>query len=564
MYIRAAHVGEDTEAAKIVRLVDEAPVRETKIQDYAEKWADDLVPHSFLGAGASIALTGSATRAASMLIIDYGTGIRVAAPTTVLAAMTKAARSGILIKGGRHLERLADLDAIVFDKTGTLTRGQMRVVEVAAANGHYPADRVLALAAAAEQRFTHPMALAVTRAADARGLDVPERGASEYNIGRGVEAEVEGRLISVGSCHFFREKCLLPSPALQRTITALEDRAVSTLCVAVEGEVIGVLGLADALRPEAREVVEAFRARGVGEVAMLTGDRPQVARHVAEALGITTYRADAFPDEKVAFVKQLQAAGRKVAVVGDGINDSPALAQADVGIAVYEGTDIARETANVVLIDGGLWKLPAAVDVAREAVSLIEQNWRLIWIPNTLAFGLAAFGALGPSALPSSATAPPWSPPPTPSAPSCVRAAPLRQPRSEVLERQLSRELQHVGGRLFGPLAGHALLVQLTPQALDRPQQAAMVGRRRIEVYQDAPGNVVGAHRMHPRVLRQMVLHARRRRPAILHREHFGAQPPLRKMQAAGINHTMCKRVCLWYPLPSSCPRPVKTNLGAK
>jgi heavy metal translocating P-type ATPase len=381
----------------VVKLVAEAPAQETRIQNYAERWADDLVPYSFIGAGASGLLGGGLQGAASMLIVDYGTGIRIAAPTTVLASMTKAVRNGILIKGGRYLEKLAEVDAIVFDKTGTLTSGHPEIVEVRPHNG-YTLEEVLSLAAAAEQRFTHPVAKAVVRAAKAKGVYIPERSTSAYAIGLGVESAVNGYMVLVGSPRFMTQKGVHLPKEVQKDIRAILRRAASPLCVAADGIIYGILASADPIRPEAPEVIQALRQRGIREIVMLTGDHHRVAEQVAEGLGLSRYVAEVFPAEKAEIVRRLQKEGRKVAVVGDGINDSPALAYADVGIAVDGGTDVARETAHVVLLQGGLWKIPLAIDVCREAMELIRQNWDLIAVPNTIALGLAFCGFLGPGA----------------------------------------------------------------------------------------------------------------------------------------------------------------------
>lgn len=396
LYLRAERVGADTEAAQIVRLVQEAPARDTRMQNYAEQWADALVPVSFMGAGATALLTGNLSQTAAILIIDYGTGIRVSAPTTVLAAMTKAARQGILIKGGRHMEKLAQVNAIVFDKTGTLTLGQPEIIRVIAYSKRFPGNDILALAAAAEQRLNHPVAQAIVREALAREVTIPERSTSDYTIGLGVEAAVNGYMVCVGNRRFMDLKDIALTRTAQRDLDRLEQRAASPLFVTVDGRLCGMLGYADPIRPEAPEVIRALRQRGIEEIVILTGDHPNVAKLTAETLGISRYIADIFPDEKARVVQELQEAGYTVAVVGDGINDSPALAQADVGIAVNGGTAVAQETAHVALREGDLWKILGAVDVAREGMSLIQQNWQLIAIPNTVALGLACFGLLGP------------------------------------------------------------------------------------------------------------------------------------------------------------------------
>ena len=396
LYVRADKTGDETEAARILHLVESVPSRDTRVQNHAERLADDIVPYSFLGAGIAAVLARDPTRAASLMIIDFGTGIRVAAPTTVLASMSKAARRGILFKGGRFLELLAQVDALVFDKTGTLTSGCPEVVEVISYSSSFSEDRVLAIAAAAEVRLSHPVALAVVRAAELRGLDVPQRTQSEYSIGHGMEAVVEGLSVLVGHRRFVESNGIFIPPAAEQDIERMEKEAASPLLVCVNDSVVGLLGIRDPLREEAPKVIAALRQRGVRKIVILTGDNPGVAERVAEELGVSTFEAELFPERKVEFVKDLQRAGYCVGVVGDGINDSPALAQADVGIAVAGGTDVAQAAAQVVLMRGDLWKVPLAIDIAREATGLIEQNWRLIAVPNAIALGMSVAGLLGP------------------------------------------------------------------------------------------------------------------------------------------------------------------------
>jgi cation-transporting P-type ATPase C len=397
LYARADCVGEDTEAARIVRMVQDAPAHETRIQNYAERWANELVPYSFAGAAAHGLIFQNFTSSASVLIIDYGTGIRIAAPTAVLASMTKAVRHGILIKSGRSMEQLSGIDAIVFDKTGTLTTGSLQVTDIYTYNGITRTD-VLGLAAACEQRLTHPVAKAIVLAAESRGIAVPERSDSHYTVGLGVEARVDGHLVHVGCDRFMTAKHVAVPVHVERHLNELGHEAMSPVCVAVDGELMGTLAYADPVRQESADVIQHLRERGIRHVAMLTGDYAPVAARVAAAVGISDFIADALPGDKVAYVLELQRKGFRVAVVGDGINDSPALAHADVGIAVSGGADVAEATAQVVLLNGGLWKVPLALDISRDALDLIQQNWKIISVPNTVALGLAVFGAIGAGA----------------------------------------------------------------------------------------------------------------------------------------------------------------------
>jgi heavy metal translocating P-type ATPase len=396
LYIQTVHTGHDTEAAKIVHLVEQAPAHETVIQNYAERWANELVPYSFMGAGMRGMSASGATGAASVLVIDYGTGIRIAAPTTVLAIMTKAARQGILFKGGRVLEQLATVDAVVFDKTGTLTTGLPKVSEIQA-YGSIGTEKVLALAAAAEQRLNHPVAQAIVQAATDARLTIPARKSSDYTIGLGVEARVNGYTVHVGCMRYMNKMGIHIPLNAKGDLESFGRRAVSPVCVSKDGTLIGLIGYTDQLRPEAVSVVEKLKQLGIKEIVMLTGDHPDVTQNVAAQLGISRYAAEVLPGQKVQEVKDLKRRGYRVAVVGDGINDSPALAHADVGIAVKGGADVAQETAHVVLMNGDLHHIPMAIELARETVDLIEENWRIISIPNTVALALACCGMLGPA-----------------------------------------------------------------------------------------------------------------------------------------------------------------------
>lgn len=397
LYIRASRVGGETEAAKIVHLVENAPAHHTTIQNYAERWANDLVPYSLAGAGVRGLLAGGATGAASILVIDYGTGIRIAAPTAVLATMTKAVRQGILFKGGRALERLATVDAVVFDKTGTLTTGRLEVSQVQAygSNGH---EKVLALAAAAERRLNHPVAQAIVRAAQNAKLAIPSRQSSDYVIGLGVTSQVNGFLVHVGCLRYMERLGIELPAAAKRDLDRYGKKTLSPICVAVDRTVIGLIGYADQIRKEASGLIQRLRALGIKELVMMTGDHREVAQHVATQVGISRYEAEVLPRRKMEAIKELQAGGYRVAFIGDGINDSPALAHADIGLAIKGGADVAQDTAQVVLLNDDLGNVPTAIELAREAIELIEENWNIIAVPNTVALTLACCGLLGPGA----------------------------------------------------------------------------------------------------------------------------------------------------------------------
>ncbi len=395
--LRALRVGQDTTAARIVHMVEEAPVGETRIQNYAERFADKLVAPALALSGGLFAITGDANRLLSMLIVDYGTGIRVAAPTAVLASMTHAARQGILIKSGSHMEKLARLDTIIFDKTGTLTRGRPEILDIVSLDERsFPARKILQLAAASEARLKHPVAKAIVTKAHAERIRIPERLESDFRIGLGVEARVNGYFVHVGSARYFRSKDIRLGQSSRR-VARFDRKGWSTLLFAVNGELKGLIPYADEVRPESADIVRILHRRGIRNTVMLTGDNSNVAAAVARRIGIDRVYADTMPADKAEIVKQLQSEGRMVAMVGDGINDSPALAYADVGIAMKEGADVARETADVVLMEDNLWKLIAAIEISRNAMRLIRQNYGIIATLNTLALALAIpRGLIGP------------------------------------------------------------------------------------------------------------------------------------------------------------------------
>ena len=387
--VQVTEAGVDTVVAKIVNLVESAPVGETRIQNYAEKFADRLVA-PLLGANvALLAATGNVDRFMSLAIVDYGTGIRVAAPTSILASMTRAAREGILIKSGSHVEHLATLRGIAFDKTGTLTCGRLAVLEVRPFGATVSPDRLLQLAAAAETQLRHPVARAlVAHARTVRGLDLPACENVQFTIGMGVTAEVSGRRIQIGSNRFLTQQSIATGKA-RSYLEDVERHGHIALLVALDDRLIGVIACNDEARPEAALVIAGLRSRGVEEIVMLTGDRDGVARRIAASVGIDKVYSEVLPHEKAEIVRHLRAAHGPFAMVGDGVNDSPALAQADVGISLGDGADIARAAADVILMEEGLHRLLPAIDISRDALALVRQNYTLIAGANTLALALA-------------------------------------------------------------------------------------------------------------------------------------------------------------------------------
>ena len=391
--IRATRVGAHTTAGQIAELVESAPVGDTRMQNHAERLADRLVTPTLALAAGTALVTADFDRFLSLVIVDYGTGIRVAAPTAMLSSMMQAARAGIVIKSGRHMERLAEVDAIVFDKTGTLTHGKPAVLDVITYQDHTTPAHLLGLAAAAETRLQHPVAEALRAKARQLAVNIPPCDESQYHLGLGVEGQVNGYYVHVGNERFMRRCDVNVRPAM-RDRAALDEQGYSSLYIAVDGVVAGLVPYADQVRAESRLVLERLHAMGIRDSVMLTGDNAVVARAVCRRLGLTRHFADMLPADKASAIQELQRGGNVVAMVGDGINDSPALSFADVGIAMKHGAEVAHESAHVVFMEDSLWKLVKAVEISREAVDLIRQNYAIVAGLNTLALALALPGGL--------------------------------------------------------------------------------------------------------------------------------------------------------------------------
>lgn len=391
--VKAVRVGTATTAGQIALLVDSAPIGDTRMQNHAERLADRLVLPTLGLAVGTAALTRDFNRFLSLVIVDYGTGIRVAAPTSVLASMTWAARAGILIKSGRHMERLSQVDTVVFDKTGTLTKGAPAVMDLIPYIDGITPDHLLGLAAAAETRLKHPVAEALRVRARELGVNLPPCDETQHHIGLGVEGQVNGYYVHVGNRRFLEANDIRIDASAQDR-AALDERGYSCLYIAVDGALAALAPYADEIRPEASAVIAKLKALGVKQTIMLTGDNAVVARAVGRRLGLTREFADLLPQDKASAVQELQASGAVVAMVGDGINDSPALAFADVGVAMKHGADVTHESADVVLMEDSLWKLAKAFEVSRGAVGLIKQNYAIVAGLNTIALGLALPGGL--------------------------------------------------------------------------------------------------------------------------------------------------------------------------
>ncbi|MDJ0734967.1 MAG: heavy metal translocating P-type ATPase [Nostocaceae cyanobacterium] len=410
IYIRAHRVGNNTRAGASIQLVQQAPVHDTRMANYAASVAELAVLPALIFSGMVLAATRNPARAASILTLDFVTGIRISLPTTFLAALNHATRHGVLIRSGRALEKLAQVDTLVFDKTGTLTRGEIEVVVLETITEGISAERVLELAAAAEQRLTHPVAEAVIDYAQRQGVKILPRGEWNYEIGLGVKAEIEGEQVLVGSDRFLQQHGISLDCLYQEHTCNPDDCPYELNChisahdsllyVAVNGELQGIINYTDPLRLESPEVIHKLQTEYGMEIHLLTGDSQQRATAVAEKLGIplSQVHAEAFPEHKAEIIRRINESGKTVAFTGDGLNDSVALAYADVSISFGNGSEIARETADVVLMDNDLTSFIEAIAIARETKQVIDQNIGLAVVPNLAALGLASTVGMHPLA----------------------------------------------------------------------------------------------------------------------------------------------------------------------
>jgi len=385
---------EHSRAGRIVDFLERAPMGDTRMSDQVRRIGDRFVPPTLALGAVVMAATRSTSRAASVMTFDLVTGLRVSAPTTMLASLTAAARDGVLIKGAAAMEALAQVDAVVFDKTGTLTAGRPKVVNVHSFGDLGP-DDLVAVAASADQSVRHPLAIALNAEAVARSLPITAAGARRHHIGLGVEAQLDGRgRYLVGNPSLMRQFGV----RLARLPPELDEFADATrVWIARPPTCLGAVLMRDVPRREAREVVDDLRSRGIRHLMLLSGDRKPPARSIAESLRLDEWRARATPEAKAEAVRELRRRGLRVAVVGDGINDSMAFTHADVAVAMGRGSDIASTTAQVVLIDDDLALLPRAIDRARDAVALMRQNLTLIAVPNAIGMVLALLVPMSPA-----------------------------------------------------------------------------------------------------------------------------------------------------------------------
>ena len=397
LVVRAEAVGSETTIGRIIARVEEAQHDRAAIQTVGESFSRRFVPASFLLSAATLLVTRDVRRAMTMLLVACPCAVGLSTPTAISAAIGNGARRGILIKGGSHLEQAGRVDAIVFDKTGTLTIGRPVVTNLVAFHKDWEPEQVLAYAASSEIHSRHPLAEAVIRSTQERHIEIPPHEECEVLVGLGMRTWADGRTLLLGSPSLLRQEKVRVTKKATEWVDTLRRQSETPLLLAVDGKLVGLISLRDEIRPEAVEVLQRLRANGVRRIVMLTGDHPDAAAAVAERLGITEWRAEVLPDDKLEMVRLLRDEGHTVAMVGDGVNDAPALAEADIGIAMgLGGTDVAVETADVALASDDLSRLLDVRDLGGRAVDVIRQNYAMAIAVNAIGLVIGAGGALSP------------------------------------------------------------------------------------------------------------------------------------------------------------------------
>ncbi|MCR5813413.1 MAG: heavy metal translocating P-type ATPase [Desulfovibrio sp.] len=382
--IKVTSVGDDTRFRQVAAFIEESEAHKAGIQGKSERMADMAVPFTFALAGLVFLVTRNFMRAASVLLVDYSCALKLATPLAVLASMREGTYLGMVIKGGRYLEAMNEADTIVFDKTGTLTNASPVVAEVIPCADHNR-DEVLRTMACLEEHFPHPVARAVVKKAQDENLAHEEEHAQvEYIVAHGVASSLHGKRLLVGSRHYIEYDEHIDVSPLSEQIAKQSAMGRSLLYMAEDGKLAGLLAIEDPLREEARSVIEKLKEEGFKRVVMLTGDDERTAKAIAEQAGITEFRAQVLPSDKADVVKELSDNGCKVLMVGDGINDAPALSQALVGVAMIDGTDLAREVANILLTRPDLNGLIAARRLARSTMRRIHVNFAATLLLNSV------------------------------------------------------------------------------------------------------------------------------------------------------------------------------------
>ena len=394
---RVKRAGGSSKYDKIVRMIEESEKLKSGLESKAEHLADKLVPYSLGGTALTYLLTRNTAKALSILMVDFSCALKLAMPITVLAAIRQASQASATVKGGKFLETIAEADTIVFDKTGTLTKAKPTVSRVYSFNG-MPEDELLRIAACLEEHFPHSMAKAVVNEAGRRNLMHEEMHSKvEYIVAHGISTFINTSKVIIGSHHFVfeDESCVIPA-GKQELFDSLPDDC-SHLYMAINGQLAAVICIIDPLREEAPKVIEGLKKAGISKVVMMTGDSERTAASIARKVGVTEYYSEVLPEDKAKFVEKERAAGRKVIMIGDGINDSPALSAADVGIAISDGAEIAREIADITVGADDLNQILMLKKLSDSLIKKINRNYRVIVGFNSALIALGVTGVIQPT-----------------------------------------------------------------------------------------------------------------------------------------------------------------------
>ena len=385
-----------TKLRSIVSLVQTADSLKSEGQSHMEDLANKIVPWNFLLAGLVALTTRSLIKTSAALMVDYSCALKLTGSVAVMTAMSDAAKMGVMVKGAKYFESFAKADTIVFDKTGTLTEALPRLACVLTTDG-WGEDEVLRLSACLEEHFPHPVARAVVNAARERGLEHRERHAAvEYIVAHGIASSIEGRRAIIGSAHFvFEDEGAQLESDIKEQIES-QIQGLSPLYLAVDGKVVGVLGIEDPLKAGVREAIADLHALGVKHVVMLTGDSERTAERIAREAGVDEFKAELLPEDKYAYVERIKSEGRHVAMVGDGVNDSPALGLADVGLAMGGGSDIAKEVADIILTDTDLAAIVRLRRMSQGLIDRLTSSYSKVMLTNSALLALGITGMITP------------------------------------------------------------------------------------------------------------------------------------------------------------------------
>ena len=392
--VKAEKVGDDRTASRIIKLVEDAAFNKADIQSYADTFSAQLIPLNFLLAGIVYVSTRNLQKALSMLVIDYSCGIRLSTATAFSASINTAAKNGILIKGSNYLEELSKSDTVIFDKTGTITEGKPKIQTLKTFGKNMKDNRMLALAAAAEETSSHPLASAILNEIKNRGLKIPKHKESVIKVARGIETFVNKDIIRVGSLKYMEENGISLEVASD-IVKGMQNRGEIVIYVAKNNDLIGVIGVSDPPRENIKKAMNRLRNQGIDDIVLLTGDLRQQAETIASRMSMDRYESELMPEDKAKDILKFRSIGSKVIMIGDGINDAPALSYANVGIALGSSrTDIAMEAADVTITSDDPLLIPGVIGLAKNTVKIIKQNFAMAIGINSFALVLGATGLL--------------------------------------------------------------------------------------------------------------------------------------------------------------------------